>query len=90
MSDKYNGKALMVEKCGTSGYIAPEIGTKNSLVGPEIDLWSFGVMLYEMCTAYKPTKLLNYRYGKKKLMKFNNLLIRKRTYSIQRKRLEKA
>ena len=54
----------MVEKCGTGGYIAPEIASKNSLVGPEIDMWSFGVMLYEMCTAYKPTKLLNYRYGK--------------------------
>jgi len=26
MSEKYSGKALMVEKCGTSGYIAPEIG----------------------------------------------------------------
>ena len=54
---------MMVERCGTGGYIAPEIGSKNSLVGPEIDMWSFGVMLYEMCTAYKPTKLCNYRYG---------------------------
>jgi serine/threonine protein kinase KIN1/2 len=61
---EFNGKALMAEKCGTSGYIAPEIQSKNTLVGPEIDMWSFGVMLYEMCTAYKPTKLLNYRYGK--------------------------
>lgn len=68
MSAEYGGKALMVEKCGTSGYIAPEIGTKNTLVGPEIDLWSFGVMLYEMCTAYKPTKLLNYRYGKLQIL----------------------
>ena len=59
-----NGKALMTERCGTGGYIAPEIGSKNSLVGPEIDTWAFGVMLYEMCTAYKPTKLCNYRYGK--------------------------
>ncbi|CDW71382.1 calcium-dependent protein kinase 10-like [Stylonychia lemnae] len=58
-----NGKALMIEKCGTHGYIAPEIQAKNSLVGPEIDMWGFGVMLYEMCTAYKPTKLQNYRYG---------------------------
>ena len=23
---EHNGKALMVEKCGTGGYIAPEIG----------------------------------------------------------------
>jgi serine/threonine protein kinase len=64
MSSKYNGKALMLEKCGTMGYIAPEVKMKNSLVGPEIDMWAFGVMLYEMCTAYKPTKLSNYRYGK--------------------------
>lgn len=57
------GKALMATRCGTGGYIAPEVGPKNTLVGPEIDMWAFGVMLYEMCTAYKPTKLLNYRYG---------------------------
>jgi len=54
---------MMVERCGTGGYIAPEVGSKNSLIGPEIDMWAFGVMLYEMCTAYKPTKLTNYRYG---------------------------
>lgn len=63
MSPKLNGKALMVDKCGTMGYIAPEVVGKNSLVGPEIDMWAFGVMLYEMCTAYKPTKLCSYRYG---------------------------
>ena len=62
-SNKYDGKAMMSERCGTGGYIAPEIGPKNILVGPEIDMWAFGVMLYEMCTAYKPTKLQNYRYG---------------------------
>ena len=57
VSSAYNGKAMMLERCGTGGYIAPEVGPKNSLVGPEIDMWAFGVMLYEMCTAYKPTKL---------------------------------
>ena len=61
---EHGGKALMVERCGTGGYIAPEVQSKNTLIGPEIDMWAFGVMLYEMCTAYKPTKLLNYRYGK--------------------------
>lgn len=65
MSPEYGeGKALMTERCGTQGYIAPEIQQKNSIIGAEIDMWAFGVMLYEMCTAYKPTKLLNYRYGK--------------------------
>lgn len=58
------GRALMTDRCGTGGYIAPEVKPKNTMVGPEIDMWAFGVMLYEMCTAYKPTKLSNYRYGK--------------------------
>ncbi len=60
----HDGKAMMTQRCGTGGYIAPEVGPKNSLVGPEIDMWALGVMLYEICTAYKPTKLCNYRYGK--------------------------
>jgi serine/threonine protein kinase len=47
----------MKDRSGTAGYIAPEIKTNNTLVGPEIDMWAFGVMLYEMCTAYKPTQL---------------------------------
>ena len=51
-------------KCGTSGYIAPEVEPKDSIIGPEIDTWAFGVMLYEMCCAYKPTTLQSYRYGK--------------------------
>lgn len=64
MSPEYNYKALMEYKCGTLGYIAPEVQAKDTLVGPEIDMWAFGVMLYEICTAYKPTKLCSYRYGK--------------------------
>ena len=52
---KEGDKALMKERCGTSGYIAPEIKTNNCMVGPEIDMWAFGVMLYEMCVAYRPT-----------------------------------
>jgi serine/threonine protein kinase len=29
-------------------------------------MWAFGVMLYEMCFAFKPTVLKNYTYGKNK------------------------
>ena len=59
-----SGKAMMVTRCGTQGYIAPEVGPKNSLIGTEIDMFAVGVMLYELMAAYKPTKLQNYRYGK--------------------------
>ena len=43
--------------------MAPEITRSHTIVGPEIDMWSFGVMLYEMCVAYKPTVIKNYQYG---------------------------
>ena len=47
----------MVTRCGTQGYIAPEVKGRDSLVGPEIDTFAFGVILYELMAAYKPTKL---------------------------------
>jgi serine/threonine protein kinase len=47
----------MVDRSGTQGYIAPEIKSNNILIGPDVDMWAFGVMLYEMCTAYRPTVL---------------------------------
>jgi serine/threonine protein kinase len=52
-------KALMKERSGTMQYMAPELapvpGQKEYMVGTEIDIWAFGVLLYEMCVAYKPT-----------------------------------
>jgi len=47
----------MKDRSGTTGYIAPEVKANNVLVGPEIDMWALGVMMYEMCTAYRPTVL---------------------------------
>jgi serine/threonine protein kinase len=61
----FNGekKALMKERSGTAHYIAPEVSSSMVPVGPEIDMWAFGIVLYEMCVAYKPTQVKNYRYG---------------------------
>jgi serine/threonine protein kinase len=50
-----NSKALMQQRSGTAGYIAPEIKANNELVGPEIDMWALGIIIYEMCVGYKPT-----------------------------------
>jgi len=57
-----SGKAVAIVKAGTLGYMAPEVQAMAT-IGSEIDMWSFGVMLYEMTTAYKPTAMKNYRYG---------------------------
>jgi len=43
---------------GTSGYQAPEVSSKV-MVTQAIDMWSYGVILYELAVAYKPTGLKN-------------------------------
>jgi serine/threonine protein kinase KIN1/2 len=62
-TEKGYEKALMKDRSGTAGYMAPEIKTNNTLVGPEIDVWAFGVILYEMAVAYKPTQVRRYQYS---------------------------
>ncbi len=57
-----NGKATALVKCGTMGYMGPEL--QQSLeITPALDMWAFGITLYEMSTAYKPTAVKNYCYG---------------------------
>lgn len=58
---KYNNKAPKKNTVGTWGYIAPEI-KNSSYIGMEMDIWSFGLTLYEMACAYKPTQVKNYKY----------------------------
>ena len=44
---------LMKELAGTGQYIAPECG-KAKVVSSAIDIWSFGICMYEMAVGYKP------------------------------------
>jgi len=39
---------------GTPGYMAPEMWAIDSEVGPEADIYAFGVMLFEICCGRKP------------------------------------
>ncbi len=55
-------KAYMKYRCGTFGYSAPEI-TKECFVDQSIDMWAFGLCLYQMAVAYLPTAIKQYRYG---------------------------
>ena len=56
----------MRNKCGSRGYMAPEIvnskeevekGGCGIVISPAIDMWAFGIVLYEMCVAYYPTRI---------------------------------
>ncbi len=39
---------------GTPGYMAPEMWIPMSEVGPQADIYAFGVMFFEMCCGRKP------------------------------------
>ena len=52
--------------CGTPMYMSPEMAT-GRLYSPNIDLWSFGVILYEMMYGENPFKTNSYEGLKKKL-----------------------
>ena len=57
-------KALMLDLSGTKNYLAPELKKSHTHVGPEIDMWAFGIILYQMCVAYLPVQAnRNYSYA---------------------------
>lgn len=60
--DPETGRADKSTSVGTWGYIAPEVSDSDT-IGPEIDMWSYGLLLYELAVAYKPTQVNNYEYG---------------------------
>lgn len=47
------GKLLRVH-CGSPSYAAPEIVGRKSYLGPPVDVWSLGVVLFAMACGYLP------------------------------------
>ena len=55
--DKYNILLLSHLFIGTPEYVSPEVLEHNySLIGPSVDIWAFGIMLYLFFTGYTPFK----------------------------------
>ena len=42
--------------------MAPELGQVEYIYN-SIDIWSFGIVLYELATTYKPTQVKGFKYG---------------------------
>ncbi|OMH80000.1 Carbon catabolite-derepressing protein kinase [Zancudomyces culisetae] len=54
LANFFSQKGLMETFCGSLPYTAPEILRGDPYFGPEIDVWSLGVMLYVMITGKFP------------------------------------
>ncbi|KAJ7088616.1 hypothetical protein C8R44DRAFT_836054 [Mycena epipterygia] len=46
--------AMMETFCGTTGYASPEMLAGRKYLGPEVDIWSLGVILYCLLTGTLP------------------------------------
>ncbi|CAI2369647.1 unnamed protein product [Moneuplotes crassus] len=62
LGQEKEGKVLIEDVSGTLGHIAPEVKS-HCWIGTEVDMWCFGLMLYELAVAYKPTQLKNFAYS---------------------------
>lgn len=48
LSNWYSPNELLKTHCGSPEYAAPELFVTGMLYGPEVDLWSLGIILYGM------------------------------------------
>ena len=54
--------------CGTLEYAAPEVISGSSKIGPQVDMWSLGVLLYELFARCSPFR------GQSEKQTANNIL----------------
>ncbi|MES1904549.1 MAG: MAP microtubule affinity-regulating kinase 1 [Paramarteilia canceri] len=67
-SNKYNKNNLLDTFCGSPPYAAPELFQAKKYTGPEVDVWSLGVILYSLITGGLPFDGDNIKELRQKVM----------------------
>jgi len=54
LANLYSPKDFLITNCGSIYFAAPELLMKQPYVGPEVDIWSLGVILFIMLYGRVP------------------------------------
>jgi serine/threonine protein kinase KIN1/2 len=54
LSNLYSMRSMLTTYCGSLYFAAPELLNAQAYTGPEVDLWSFGVVLYVLVCGKVP------------------------------------
>jgi serine/threonine protein kinase KIN1/2 len=54
LSNLFSPQSHLSTFCGGSYFLAPEILESKPYIGPEVDIWSFGVVLYVLVCGRVP------------------------------------
>lgn len=57
LSNSWSRQTLLVTNCGSPEYAAPELFIQGKGYGPEVDLWSLGVVFFVMAAGRLPFRL---------------------------------
>jgi serine/threonine protein kinase len=60
--DPKTKEVVITDVSGTFGHIAPEVKSYCHIT-TAVDMWCYGLVLYEMAVAYKPTQMKNFSYS---------------------------
>ena len=69
VSKRITENEIMVDHCGTPGYIAPEIYKNKGYEGFQCDIWSAGITLYYMLCGSQPFKAYSLKEMENKVLK---------------------
>ncbi|GMH59361.1 hypothetical protein TrST_g14320 [Triparma strigata] len=56
LASEYNSSTPLLTVCGTNEYMAPEMLSRKGYA-VQVDFWSLGVLVYEMCSGETPFKM---------------------------------